>query len=283
MTDIKKLQEINLSMAKEFYVFCERNDLLCYLCGGGCIGAVRDGGMIPWDDDLDFFMPRADYEKACRLWKNGRYVLEKSSESLVTHDLFFKIRDSRTTYIREYEMDVDAVRGVSLDVLPLDGYPENRISRIAQCIWAYIYSLYCSQLIPRNHGKMVQLVSRVLLVLIPGRNSRYRIWRFAEKQMIKYPMDRCIGYTELCSGPKYMKNCYPKDVFSRAVKVPFEDGVMPIPVGFDCYLKTAFGDYMKLPPEEERIPSHDAVVIDLDKPYDEWKKEHDAVNNHTGL
>lgn len=270
-------------MAKEFCAFCERNGLLCYLCGGGCIGAVRDGAMIPWDDDLDFFMPRADYEKAWRLWMDGRYVLERPSEALVTHDLFFKIRDSRTTCIREYEMDVDAVRGVSLDVLPLDGYPGNRLSRMAQCIWAYLYSLYCSQLIPRNHGRIAQLVGKALLALVPGRKSRYRIWRFAEKQMTKFPMEKCIGYTELCSGPKYMKNFYPKETFLKAIQVPFEDTVMPIPLGYDDYLRIAFGDYMKLPPEEERVPSHGAAVIDLDKPYEEWKKEHEAVNNHTGL
>lgn len=283
MTDIRKLQHISLSMAKEFYDFCERNGLLCYLCGGGCIGAVRNGGMVPWDDDLDFFMPRADYEKAWRLWKDSRYVLERPSEGLVTHDLFFKIRDSRTTYIREYEMDVDAVRGVSLDVLPLDGYPGNRLSRLAQCIWAYVYSLYCSQLIPRNHGRFVQLVSRVLLAMVPGKKGRYLIWRFAERQMTKHPLEKCIGYTELCSGPKYMRNFYPKETFSAAIKVPFENTVMPIPFGFDDYLRIAFGDYMKLPPEEERVPSHDAAVIDLSKPYYEWKKEHEAVNNHSDL
>lgn len=283
MTDIKKIQRISLSMAKEFYDFCESNGLLCYLCGGGCIGAVRNGGMIPWDDDLDFFMPRADYERAWRLWKDNCYVLERPSEGLVTHDLFFKIRDSRTTYIREYEMDVDAVRGVALDVLPLDGYPRKRLSRTAQCIWACVYSLFCAQLIPRNHGRIVRLVSRVLLALVPSKKRRYRIWRFAEKQMTKYPMEKCIGYTELCSGPKYMKNFYPIEVFSGAIRVPFENTVLPIPSGYDEYLRIAFGDYMKLPPEEECVPFHDAAVSELDKSYDEWMKEHEGVNNHTGL
>ena len=278
MTDaeLKKLQSISLAMAKEFFEFCERHGLLCYLCGGGCIGAVRNGGMIPWDDDLDFFMPRADYEKAWRLWKreqkNGRYKLVKPSKNLVTHDLFFKIRDSRTTCIRDYEMDVDTVRGAALDVLPLDGYPKKKLSRAAQCIWAYIYSLFCAQLIPRNHGRLVGLASRVLLGLVPGKRMRYRIWRFAEKQMTKYPMDQCIGYTELCSGPGYMRNFYPKDVFSGSVKVPFEDTILPVPAGYDQYLRIAFGDYRKLPPEEERVPQHEPVIMDLDTPYGAYRK-----------
>ena len=280
MTDaeLKKIQKISLNMAKDFYGFCEEHGLLCYLCGGGCIGAVRNGGMIPWDDDLDFFMPRPDYEKAWRLWKkekkHSRYVLEKPGRKLVTHDLFFKIRDRSTTYIRDYELDVAAVRGVALDVLPLDGYPGNRVSRMWQCIWAYVYSLYCAQLVPVNHGWLIQLASKVLLAAVPDRRLRYRIWCFAEKQMTKYAKEKCIGYTELCSGPRYMKNYYPRDIFEKAVIVPYEDTVMPVPQGYDRYLRTAFGDYMKLPPKEKCVPQHGAAVMDLDKSYDEWVKEH---------
>lgn len=280
-TELRKLQRISLDMAEEFYAFCDMNGLVCYLCGGGCIGAVRNGGMIPWDDDLDFFMPRADYEKAWRLWKHSRYILEKPTRDLVTHDLFFKIRDSATTYIREYELEVPAVRGVSLDVLPLDGYPGSKLSRMVQCFWAYVYSLYCSQLVPENHGRIVKTVGKILLALVPGQGLRYRVWKHAEKKMTRYPMENCIGFTELCSGPGYLKNLYPKEAFLKAIKVPFEDTVMPIPAGYDLYLKTAFGDYMKLPPEDERVPQHGAVVIDLEKPYEEWFNE--TVDHRTSL
>ena len=57
---IKKLQKINLDMAKYFVDFCNKNSLLCYFCGGGCIGAVRHHGFIPWDDDVDLFISRED-------------------------------------------------------------------------------------------------------------------------------------------------------------------------------------------------------------------------------
>ena len=67
--DLQKLHELTLQMAEVFVDFCRKNHLTCYLCGGGCIGAVRHKGWIPWDDDLDFFMPREDYEKAVKLWK----------------------------------------------------------------------------------------------------------------------------------------------------------------------------------------------------------------------
>ncbi len=68
-----------------------------------------------------------------------------------------------------------------------------------------------------------------------------------------------------------MKNWYPKAAFEKAVFAEFEDTKMPIPVGYDVYLKIAFGDYMKLPPKEMRIPHHDAIMIDLDNSFENYR------------
>lgn len=277
MTDneLKKIQKISFDMALEFSRFCDAHGLLCYLCGGGCIGAVRHGGMIPWDDDLDFFMPREDYEKLWRLWrrekKDSRYALERPTEQTVTHCLLMKLRDRETTYIYDYQRDVETVHGVALDILPLDGYPSSRLSRFAQCVWAHLYSLYCAQLVPANHGKLVALAGKLMLGMVPGRRMRHRIWSFAQRRMTRHSIRDCQGITELCSGPGYMKNYYPKEAFSRAVRVPFEGAELPIPVGYDQYLRIAFGDYMREPPKEKRVPQHGAVFMDLECGYEKYR------------
>lgn len=89
--------------------------------------------------------------------------------------------------------------------------------------------------------------SKVLLSTFSSPKIRYKIWRFAEKQMSKYSFGSTPYVTELCVGPKYMGNIYHLEDFKSAIVVPFEETKMPIPVGYDRYLKQVFGDYMQLP------------------------------------
>lgn len=273
--ELKGLQQRSLEMAKYFVDFCQQHHLLCYFCGGGCIGAIRHKGFIPWDDDLDFFMPRTDYEKLAKIWNQEadttRYVLSKSDRNQIDRNLFLTIRDQHTTQIKPYQVDLDIPQGIPLDVLPLDGYPNSKMKRRVQCFWALVYSLYCAQTVPEKHGKLMTVGSRIALKLVPSRSLRYRIWKFAEKQMTRYDIKDCEYITELCSGPYYMKKKYPKRAFEAAVWKEFENEKMPIPIGYDEYLRIAFGDYMKMPPKEKQKAHHDTVFLDTDKSYKEYK------------
>lgn len=274
---MEPLQEKCLEMAEYFVQFCKENDLLCYLCGGGAIGTLRHKGFIPWDDDLDFFMPRKDYEKLAQLWPqkaDSRYQLSKSNENYLDRNLFITIRDTQTTCIKPYQQDLDIPHGLALDVLPLDYYPANELSRKKQVIAALVYSLFCAQTIPEKHGEIMKLGSQVLLALVPSKKLRYKIWKKAEAEMTKYTKEESNGITELCSGPYYMKKKYPISSFEDALWLPFEETELPIPIGYDAYLKTAFGDYMTPPPVEKQVGHHDAVLVDLEKSYTHYKGEY---------
>ena len=274
---MEPLQEKCLEMAEYFVQFCKENDLLCYLCGGGAIGTLRHKGFIPWDDDLDFFMPRKDYEKLAQLWPqkaDSRYQLSKSNENYIDRNLFITIRDTQTTCIKPYQQDLDIPHGLALDVLPLDYYPANGLSRKKQVIAALVYSLFCAQTIPEKHGGIMKLGSQALLALVPSKKLRYKIWKKAEAEMTKYTKEESDGITELCSGPYYMKKKYPISSFDDALWLPFEETELPIPVGYDAYLKTAFGDYMTPPPVEKQVAHHDVVLIDLEKSYTHYKGEY---------
>ena len=274
---MEPLQAKCLEMAEYFVQFCKENNLLCYLCGGGAIGTLRHKGFIPWDDDLDFFMPRKDYEKLAQLWPqkaDSRYQLSKSNENYIDRNLFITIRDTQTTCIKPYQQDLDIPHGLALDVLPLDYYPANGLSRKKQVIAALVYSLFCAQTIPEKHGGIMKLGSQALLALVPSKKLRYKIWKKAEVEMTKYTKEESDGITELCSGPYYMKKKYPISSFDDALWLPFEETELPIPVGYDAYLKTAFGDYMTPPPVEKQVAHHDVVLIDLEKSYTHYKGEY---------
>lgn len=272
---LRALQLKSLEMARYFRDFCQQHNLLFYFCGGCCIGALRHKGFIPWDDDVDVFMPREDYEKLKTLWNQyadtSRYSYQITDDDHYTKNLFSTINDNHTTFIKTYQADLDINHGVVLDVLPLDGCPSGKWQRRTQKIWALLYSLFCVQQPPTNHGKKVEWLGKIALGLVPGKKMRCRIRNFSEKQMTKYPISQCEKITELCSGPGYMQNEYPKEAFASAVWKEFEGEMFPIPVGYDAYLRMAFGDYMQLPPKEKQVAHHDVVYCDLDNSYLKYK------------
>jgi lipopolysaccharide cholinephosphotransferase len=272
--ELKDIQNESILLAKHFVSFCQDHDLLCYLCGGGLIGTIRHHGFIPWDDDLDFFMPRRDYQKLIDLWdrenQDKHFHLLISSPNFRDHNNFVTIRDDRTALIKPYQQDLDIVHGVNLDIFPLDGCPEGRWQRKKQIFCAMLHSLYRTETVPVNHGKIIELCGRTALALVPSEKCRIKIWMWAERKMSQYSFAQCKYATELCAGPAYWHNVYQRDWFASSLMMPFEDTKMPVPVGYDPYLRMAFGDYMKLPKEEDRHPQHDSIVLDVHQSYKEY-------------
>lgn len=264
---IRELQGRGLEMALYFDKFCTEHNLTYFLCGGCCIGTIRNGGFIPWDDDVDVFMPRRDYERLKELWVNTlEYSIQYTTKEIITKNQFLTICDNNTTFIKTYQKDLDINHGLVLDVLPLDGCPTG-IKRKLQKLWALAYSLFIVGAAPENHGKVVRAVGKLALALVPTNKMRYRLWRLCEKRMTRYSIDDCAYITELCSGPRYMQNEYPREFFAKPIRKSFEGHMLPIPVGYDGYLKMAFGDYMQLPPEEKRVCHHEYEIMDMRNNY----------------
>ena len=265
--ETRAMQLKGLEMTLFFADFCKKHDLLWYLCGGCCIGTIRHGGFIPWDDDVDVFMPRSDYEKLKEVWTDtDDYSIQYTTRDYLTENPFLTICDNHTTFIKTYQKDLDINHGIMIDVLPLDGCPTG-MKRKFQKMWAMLYSLFLVGKAPTNHGKAVWLAGKIGLALIRPRGWRYRFWRMCERKMTKYPISECDFITELCSGPGYMQNEYPKSCFDHAVFREFEGHMMPLPADYDTYLKMAFGNYMELPPVEKREAHHDYEMLDLEHSY----------------
>lgn len=284
--ELRKIQMKSLDLLNVFDAFCTKNDLLYYVCGGGCIGAVRHKGFIPWDDDIDVMMPRPDFEKLKVLWPQKmdetKYRFNDNTEKTFLRTLWASVSDEETTFIKERQKDLDISHGIKLEIIPLDGCPEGRFQRKAQIFRALLHQIYINQEPPISKGALMKFAGKALLILHRSWPSRYRAAKRAEKKMSKYPFDQCSRVTELTTRYQYMRNEYPREAFASAVRLPFEDQEIAVPAGYDTYLRMAFGNYMELPPEEERRPKHEAVFIDTQRSYKEYKGKYYCSTDEPG-
>ena len=207
-----------------------------------------------------------------------RYFLQVSTKEKLTKNLFATICDSDTTFIKSYQADLDINHGIVLDILPIDGCPSSKFKRIMQMVNALFYSLYLIGEAPENNGKVIEIAGRILLAVIPSKNLRWKIAMECQKRMTKYPLEKCEYATELCSGPYYMRKRYFAKDFLDTVSLDFEGYKMPAMVGYDNYLKEAFGEYMELPPEDERVCHHEVEFVDCDNSYINYKGKYYFIN-----
>ena len=267
---LKKLQQKELESLIYFDDFCKKHELRYFLLGGCVIGAIRHNGFIPWDDDIDVMMPRRDYERMLKLWKqhesNERFLMLTTDGNVFTGNSFATLIDTSATMVKENQKDIDVPHGIVTDVFPLDGCPDGKLQRYLQYYHAMMYSLYITEVVPSKHGGAVKFISSILLKLVPSRERRTKIWKKHERKMTRYAFNTHKKCTELCAGPHYMRNEYPQEAFKDVVYHEFEGLSVPIPQGYDAYLRMAFGDYMQLPPEDQQVPHHDLAALDLTKP-----------------
>ncbi len=268
---LRELQVCELDGLVYFDEFCRRHELTYYLCGGCLIGALRHGGFIPWDDDVDVLMPRPDYEKFLEIYSkekpSDRFVLlDDSTGETYSGNIFAVLSDTNHTLVKEYQQDMDIPKGLPLDIFPIDGLAEGKFARLVQYFWTMVYSLFRSQIIPVNQGSVLKLGSKILLGIFKSKKLRFKIWKYAEKRMTRYSFDESTCVAELCAGFYFMKKVYPRSIYDGTTELEFEGHKFLVMKNYDEYLRIPFGDYMQLPPEEERIPHHDIIHLELNKP-----------------
>lgn len=273
---MNNLQQRILDIYKEISVLCNANDIPYFAIGGTCLGAVRHKGFIPWDDDLDIAIPIEDFDRFGELVKKhmpGYLQIYTCKKVKRYRYIFDKLIDIRTTFIESAELDYpDAYKGVFVDIMPISGIPEPGIKRNLFYKKLYLYTLLNVKMrLPSEYGtikgyiasKIIRLVSKVL-------PSTY----FSDKMMAllkKYPFktSQYTGY--VWSVAHVCKLTFPIEYFADTVELPFEDTTIKCPIGYKQYLTHQFGDYMELPPEEER--EHHNGIINLDRPYSDYQAD----------
>lgn len=263
------MKEITMAQAKaleldillEFDRLCRDRGLTYYLAYGTLLGAVRHGGFIPWDDDIDVLMPRADYErlveefpKACAV---AHYRLVSPEDPISRHS-FIKIMDTRTVKI-ESNMDyTPGALGIDMDVFPLDGQPEGESDHR---VW-YEKLQRCYRMadfpVRKTYGGRKKRWPLALINFLGGKRRWLGIaikgfWqRRALRLHRQYPYGSSswVGMVEHCFGCE--KQRYPRQLFEETTLLEFEGHLFPAPAQYDEVLRICYGDYMTPPPESER-------------------------------
>ena len=269
MTENEKVQLLTINTLNVFIEFCEKNNLTYYFTGGALIGVLRHKGFIPWDDDIDIGMPRKDFDKFHELinddMPNGFGICNRFT-------------DSKWHFAMSQFIDLESVIEINLaeqpreahiwvDIFPLDGLPSNKIIR-----WFRVKYILL-------HRYLVQIAH------ISTQVDSHRTRPWYEKAILGFfrviPIGKLVNTNKILDhletvlrksdfySSKYCGNMLgryrEKEVvftewFGKPVCADFEKQLVMIPEDSDKILKALYGDYMKLPPEKDRV-AHNVKII----------------------
>lgn len=271
LTDIWDVEQ---SILDEIDRVCRKNHLRYSLAYGTLLGAVRHGGFIPWDDDIDIIMPREDYEKLIAIWpleSHEEYILDDCDQHPDSFNNFSKIRKNHTTFLQfEIERGRSYHKGFFVDIFPADRVAPGVLSRRIQYL-DFALNLLFNRGTRSGRDGIVGFTERILLCLVPkkryheislrfGRRSR----RWNGNQQAQYVMPSTIRACRLF---------YPAKIFDHLEPIFFRNREYLAVKDRDEVLRIAYGDYMKLPPEKERIWKHHPILVDFHRNYEELSGE----------
>lgn len=261
---LKEMQEIEKHLLKEIREVCEKLHLKYYLCGGTLLGAVRHKGFIPWDDDIDIYMMREDYEKLENYFIsiNGLYKNSRLLSMKLEDDYYYpmmKLVDTKT-YMKELDTVDIKNMGVYIDIFPLDGSPNNRV-------WRKIYMKRINLLKKTAYMAYYNKFETNTRLLKPIKYVWFkmsklfgpiRIAKHMEKIVQKYSPYHSEYIGNVVSGE--VNALTPASLYKEEQLYDFEGEKYTGVKNYDTYLTTMYGDYMKLPPKEKRVTHHHYIA-----------------------
>ncbi|MFD1123857.1 phosphorylcholine transferase LicD [Lentilactobacillus raoultii] len=256
--------QLELAIFKRFSAIAAAYHLHYVAIGGTLLGAIRHQGFIPWDDDMDIALPRNDYEHFLQIapaeFKNDHYFLQTPWSDQNYALSYAKILD-RNTYIEERNNVNNARKGVFLDIFPLDKIPKSKekrrrqmidIRRLDSRIYLKLRYNIIDNPIRRLYGT---LSSEQLLAAKTFKQNRQQV-------MVAYNnRENLDQFKNLASQYSYDKEIFSIDQVQNLTVVPFEDTLIAVPKDYQTVLTKLYGDYLTLPPENQRSEKHIVKLI----------------------
>ena len=263
---IEKVKQVEYEILCQVDAFCKRNGIRYSLYGGTLLGAVRHGGFIPWDDDIDIVMTREEFTRFCALWQssgiNG-YYLEYFELDTHTQNCHAKIRKNGTLLLSRGEDESAGHHGIWIDIFILDKISGDKIQAEKTISEGrkMLILVKANALVP-GESTAKKLVRRILR-LLPSR-MRWNVLHDCAEYMRRNDAELTDDYLlcDFCTL-SYMKVRYPKHTVDSYTELRFCEKEFPAFSNYEELLTIMYGDYMQLPPEEERVYKHTPVKIQL--------------------
>ncbi len=271
---LKELWKVQLEILDIIDDICRKNDIDYSLYAGSLLGAVRHHGYIPWDDDLDICMSRENHDRFVEVWNqedHPGYILQNKDNTPTFTQSFTKIRKDHTTFL---QVDWERNRyhtGIFVDIFPIDRIPNGSLNR-KQFFWDCMrYQLYMREFVPPKGSTLVKTVSGLFL---KGTSSKHKTAyrKHFEEKLREY--DKHTEWnTVAVERTQSFRQILPIDLLDEYTRLEFEGKDYECFAKWDEYLTCKYGDYMKLPPENERIWNHHHLIIDYEHNYEELDDE----------
>lgn len=270
--NLKELQKIQLEILIEFDRICGENNIKYRLHAGTLLGAIRHKGFIPWDDDIDVCMLRTDYEKFIKICEKGlstKYFLQISETDAEYIHSFARIRKNNTLLLQDTYSDIDMHHGIFIDIFPMDNVlPNTILGKIQKKLVYYIRTLKRLKIKKRclssknRVNTIIKLFIYYLLKPIPMKKMN----NFETKIISMFKNKKTKFVTSLTDGSIsiYQRNLTEVKEFYELVLLDFEGHKFFGPINYNKVLSQCYGNYMELPPLEEREPHHNIIELCFD-------------------
>ena len=269
---VRDVQIKILDIMKFIDKLCRDNGIVYYIMGGTALGAIRHGGFIPWDDDLDIFMTPQEYTKFKKVFEreNATNFVLQEWKTTPNYLEYAKIRMNGTTFIEKHFLDRKEMHhGIYVDIMILHKVPNNHLLQkivYFESKFVTLYALSQRNWKPKNKWQALALTS---LKILPCKWLTKKFY----KHIYKYDgLGKNFKYCYWITPAKFKNGLFDASFFEHPIDILFEDTTLLGSKKIKDYLEYRYGDYMTLPSKEQRRAAVHAYIFDTQRDYREYLK-----------